>query len=107
MPVPTVGVLAAIAKVPLLHCSINGPPALAVVGVARLVTVTWSVLAVQVPFSTFHSSVTEVPAATPVTVVVADAGLVTVALPETTVQVPVPVAGTVAPIGKELVLQSS
>ena len=107
VPVPTIGVLAVIAKVLLLHCSINGTPASAVVGKAKFVTVTSSVLAVQFPFSTRHSNVTDVPAVTPVTVVVADAGLVIVALPETMLQVPVPMTGTVAPIEKELVLQSS
>src|SRR5690606_9212889 len=95
------------AKVPLLHCSIDGAPASAVAGEARFAIVTSSVLAVHFPFSTLHSNVPDAPAATPVTVVVADAGLVIVALPETMLHVPVPMTGTVAPIEKELVLQST
>src|SRR5690606_39635316 len=106
-PVPVEGMLALIKNVLLLHCSINASPASATVGEARLVMVTWSVVAVHVPFSTLHSRVTEVPAATAVTVVLASPGLVMFPLPETTLHVPVPVAGAVAAMLKVLVLHSS
>src|SRR5690606_25585756 len=83
-PVPTIGVLALIRKMLLLHCSISGGPASATSGNALLVRTTWSTLSAQVPFSTRHSSVTDVPGATPVTVVLKEFGLVIVALPDIT-----------------------
>src|SRR3970040_568365 len=72
VPVPTTGVFAAMAKVLVLHCSMAGTPASAAVGGAKLVSTTSSVVTAQVPLSTGQRRVTEVPAETPVGVVVAD-----------------------------------
>jgi hypothetical protein len=55
------------------------------------------------PLLTVQCITTELPAATPVTVVVGDAGLVIVATP-VTVQRPVPVVGAVAAMMNVLVL---
>src|SRR3970282_1556279 len=103
VPVPTTGVFAAMAKVLVLHCSMAGTPASATVGVAKLVSTTSSVVGVQVPLSTVQRRVTEVPAATPVTVVVANEGSVIVtAGPPTWLHVPVPTAGATAAMVKVL-----
>src|SRR5690606_37799973 len=99
-PVPVVGTLADIKNVLLLHCSTTGGPASAMSGNALLVSTTWSTLGVQVPFSTRHSRVAEVPAGTPVMVVLKAFGLVIVAVPDTTLHVPVPITGSVAAMVK-------
>ena len=66
-----------------------------------------SVTDAQLPLLTVQRNVAVVPAVIPVTVVVADEGLVIVAVPERTLHIPVPTAGTVAPIVKILVLHCS
>ena len=58
----------------------------------------------HVPFPTVHLNVALVPAVIPVIVVVADVAFVIVAVPEKTVHVPLPTAGTVAFIANVLVL---
>src|SRR5690606_6382274 len=99
-PVPVAGMFADIKKVLLLHCSTMAGPASATSGNALLVRTTWSVFGAQVPFSTRHSKVTEEPAATPVTVVLYAEGFVIVALPDMILQVPEPIAGSVAAMVK-------
>src|SRR5690606_13668736 len=107
VPVPTTGVMALITNVLLSHCSISTGPASAVVGSARLVRTTWSTLAPQVPFSTRHSRVADVPAGTPVTVGLKAPGVVIVAIPVTKLHVPLPIAGSTAVIVKLPSLQFS
>ena len=68
--------------------------------------VTSSVFTGQTPLDTVQRSVTLVPAATPVIVVVGEEGVVMVAVPLTIDQAPVPVAGAVAAMVKEVVLHS-
>ena len=87
-PVPVVGVVPASVKDPLLHCSCP-LPASAVVACASLVSTTSSVEE-QVPLVIVQRSVALVPAGTPVTPEVAEEGVVMVAVPLTTLQVPVP-----------------
>ena len=58
------------------------------------------------PLETVHLKVAVVPAAKPVTVVVALDGVVIVAVPLTNVHTPVPTEGAVAAIVKVVVLQS-
>src|SRR5690606_15631758 len=99
-PVPVEGILALMKKVPLLHCSISSAPASAVSGRSLLVITTSSVLSTQLPLVTVHRKVKLVPAATAVTVVFERLGLVMFPLPDTIDQVPVPIAGTAAPIVK-------
>src|SRR5690606_11102766 len=82
----------------LSHCSISTGRASAVVGSARIVRTTWSTQAAQVPFSTRHSRVADVPAGTPVTVVLKTPGVVIVAVPDTKLHVPLPIAGSTAVI---------
>ena len=98
-PVPTVGVLPARVNVELLHCVIF-EPALATVGASVLVNTTSSVTEGHTPFDIVHLSVALLPAARPVTVVVADDGVVTDTAPLTMLQLPVPVVAAVAPIVK-------
>ncbi len=64
-----------------------------VVGGLAFVNTTSSVAAVQGGFVTVHLNVTLVPAGTPVTPEVGDDGFAIVAVPLTTVHVPVPAAG--------------
>src|SRR3970282_1678401 len=67
-----------------------------------------SEVAAHTPLPMVQRRVTEVPAATPVMVVVADAGLVIVtAGPPTWLQAPVPTTGTLAFMAKVLVLHCS
>ena len=99
VPVPVVGVLPARVKDELLHWLMS-VPALAVVGVARLVITTSSVTLAHTPLDIVHLSVALLPAARPVTVVVADDGVVTDTAPLTMLQLPVPVVAAVAPIVK-------
>ena len=75
-----------------------------VVGVALLVKIISSVLVLQLPLLTVHLNVALVPAVTPVMVVVREVASVIVALPDTTLQLPVPVTGAVAFMIKVLVL---
>ena len=92
-PVPTLGALPVSVKDPLLHCS--WPlPASAAVGCASLVSTTSSVDAGQLPLVIVQRKVALVPAGTPVTPELAEDAVVIVAVPLTTVQVPVPVVGT-------------
>src|SRR5690606_3778279 len=93
VPIPTVGVLALITKVPLLHCSISGSPASATAGGARLVSTTSSEVSVQVPLDIRHRRVAEVPAGTPVTCVRRFVGVTMVAVPLTSSHTPLPTAG--------------
>ena len=95
-PVPVTGVFAAIVKVDVLHCVISEPAA-DVVGAASLVMVISSV-DVQVPFVIVQRNVADVPAVTPVTVVVTEDDVVIVAVPDTTLHDPVPVTGVLAAI---------
>ena len=99
VPVPVVGVLPARVKLALLHWLMS-VPAFAVVGVARLVITTSSVTFVHTPLEIVHRSVALLPAARPVTVVVADDGVVTDTAPLTTLQLPVPVVAAEAAIVK-------
>ena len=71
-----------------------------------MVITTSSVAGVHTPFDTVHLKVAVVPAAKPVTVVVALVGVVIVAVPETNVHAPVPTEGAVAAIVNVDVLQS-
>ena len=95
-PAPGLGLLAAIVNEPLLHCEAYVP------GVAAtdpsLVSVVL-LLAEQLPLVTVHFNTAGVPATTPVTVVVFDAGVVIEAVPLTKVHKPVPVAGLPAEFG--------
>jgi hypothetical protein len=89
VPVPTAAVLPASVAV-LAQTDWSGP-ALATVGVAELVMLTWSVEAGQGAFVIFHWNMFK-PGLRPVTVDVGELGEVTVPEPENTVQTPVPVA---------------
>ena len=62
--------------------------------------VTSSNVDVHTPLDTVHLKVALLPAASPVTVVIGDEGVVMVAVPLTSDQAPVPTAGTVAAIVK-------
>ena len=103
-PIPTEGAVAAIVKVVVLQ-SVWSAPAFEV-GKALFVITTSSVAAVHTPFDTVHLKVAVVPAAKPVTVVVALEGVVIVAVPLTNVHAPIPTEGAVAAIVKVGVLQS-
>jgi hypothetical protein len=96
-PVPTVGALAFIVKVLMLHCSISATPASAVLGTSLLINNTSSVVGVHVPLLIVHLNVAVVPTGTPVTGLVAEDDVVTLAVPPITLQAPVPVPGAVAP----------
>ena len=88
-PVPTAGVFAAKVLLVTLHRPWSAP-ALAVVGRADTFMVTSSLVLPQPPLLIVHLKVTLAPAVKPVTVVVADVGVVIVAVPDTTVHSPVP-----------------
>ena len=89
-PVPTIGVLADIVKMLVLHCSML-TPASATVGLAVLLILTSSNVDPHTPpLLIVQRKVAIVPAGTPVTVVVALAGVVIVAVPDIKVQSPVP-----------------
>lgn len=89
-PVPTTGALPASVAVP--HTLAWFEPAVAVVGRSKTVIVTSSVEAVQVPLAIVQRKVTA-PLTNPVTPEVGEFAEVIVAVPDTTVQVPVPDAG--------------
>ena len=93
LPVPTTGMFALIANVPLPHWAIS-VPASANVGAALLVRVTSSKLSAHTPLLIVQRKVALLPAGTPVTPLPADAGVVIVAVPLTTLHSPVPLAGT-------------
>jgi hypothetical protein len=75
------------------------------VGGLLFVKITSSVAAVQGALVTVHLNVALVPAGTPVTPEVGEDGVVIVAVPLTTVHVPVPAAGAVAASVKLPLLQ--
>ena len=102
-PVPVTGILPVNVKLLLLHwfCA---APATAVVGVALLVKMISSCVGAHTPLLVVQRSVAVLPAVMPVMVVVAEFILVIVAVPLTTVQVPVPIAAGVAAIVNVLVL---
>jgi hypothetical protein len=91
-PVPTVGVLAVILKVPLLQLNLS-TPAFDTVGCWKLVNTTSSVDTAQIPLVIVQRRVAVDPAANPVTVELNSVGVVTVAVPEITVHAPEPVVG--------------
>jgi hypothetical protein len=91
-------------NVATLQLLILAGPASATVGGNSLVSVISATLVGQeAPFVTVQCITTELPAATPVTVVVGEVGFVIAAVP-VTVQRPVPVVGAVAAIMNVLVL---
>ena len=104
-PVPVTGALPARVKFPLAHCSWSGP-AVATVGVALLVSTT-SLNVVHEPLVIVQRKVALLPDGMPVTVVVADAVLVIVAVPDSTVQRPVPGPAAFAAIVKVPLLHCS
>ena len=93
VPTPTTGVLAAIAKVLVLHWSIF-IPASAIVALALLVSTTSEVLGVHTPLLIVQRNVALVPTGTPVTPLLLAVGAVIVAVPLTKLQLPVPLTGT-------------
>ena len=64
------------------------------VGNASITMVTSSLEAAQAPFVIVHLNVTLEPTLIPVTVELAEFGVVMVAVPDVTLQVPLPVTGT-------------
>src|SRR5687768_13512599 len=80
-------------------------PVMLQVGLGLFVRTTSS-NALHVPFVTVHLTVALVPAATPVTVVVGDPGVVIVALPLISVHTPVPGEGALCVIVKVEVLHN-
>ena len=103
VPVPTTGVFPARVKVELAHWLIS-VPAFALVGVARLVITTSSVTAVHTPLDIVHLNVALLPAARPVTELVAELILAIDTAPLTMLHVPVPVVAGVAAIVNVLLL---
>ncbi len=91
-PVPVAGVLPAKVAVLTLHRFWSGP-ALLVLGKASISMVTSSVDTAQAPLLMVHLKVALAPTTIPVTVEVGLDGVLTVAVPDVTVHVPVPVAG--------------
>ena len=100
-PVPTLALLPASVKDPLLQFT-RSLPAEATVAVAWFVSTTSSV-EVHVPLVVVQRSVTFVPAGIPVTVEVGEEGVVIVAVPLTKLHTPVPVVG-VLPVKVKLPL---
>ena len=106
-PVPGAAAFAVIVKFDVLQLSLS-KPAFAVGAGAVFVKMMSLVSSVHVgPLLTVHRSVALVPAVIPVTVVLARDGLVIVAVPATTLHIPVPFTGGVAAIVKMLVLHCS
>jgi hypothetical protein len=91
-PVPTAGVFPARVDVVTLHKPWS-EPALAVVGLALVIILTSSKDEAQAPLVIVHLIVTVVPWVMPVMVVPGSLGLVIVALPDWTDQVPIPTLG--------------
>jgi hypothetical protein len=79
-------------------------PAFEVVGAAVFVITTSSVTAAHTPLDIVHLRVAELPEARPVTVVVADDGVLIDTAPLTTLQLPVPVVAGLAAIVKDPLL---
>src|SRR5690606_17925487 len=94
-PVPIAGLLPAMVNVPSLEFSWSGP-ATDAGGGAWLVRIISSKLSAHTPLSIVHRNVADVPAGTPVIVVVGELGFVIVAVPDSTVHVPIPTAGVLA-----------
>ena len=92
-PLPTAGVFPAKVAVVVLH-KFWSEFALAAVAGAAIVITTSSVDAAQAPLLMVHLKVTLEGMVMPVTVELAEPGVVMVAVPETTLHSPVPVAGT-------------
>jgi hypothetical protein len=89
MPVPVTGAVAFSVKVPLLHCAMSAP-ATAALGAESLRMLISSLLEVHPALLIVQRSTTSPdPAVTPVMVVVGEFTLVIVAVPLTTLQVPV------------------
>ena len=103
VPVPGAGALPLIVNVLVLH-NVWSDPAFAAGAGAVLVNTISSKVVAQLPFPTVHLNVALVPATMPVIVVVAEVEFVIVAVPENTVQVPLPTTGAVAFIVNVLVL---
>jgi hypothetical protein len=80
VPVPTVGAVAAMANVPVLHCVMFEPAFAALTG-ARLMRTISSMVEPHVPLVMVQRSVALVPAGTPVMVVVDKVLVVIVAVP--------------------------
>ena len=95
-PTPTVGAVAFIVKDPVLHCCISATPASAVLGLSWFVIITSSVLFGQLPLLIVHLRVALLPNGTPVTPLVSELMLVTLAVPPITLHVPVPVVAVFA-----------
>ena len=96
-PVPVVAVLPAMVAVLTLHKSWSAP-AFAVVGVAATFIMISSVEFVQAPLLIVHLNVALAPTVKPVNVVVGEEAVVIVAVPDTTLHVPVPVVGVLPAI---------
>ena len=103
VPVPTEGVLAAIVKVPLLHC-VCAAPATAVVGAGIFDKTTSLVVVGQIPFVIVHRKVTLCPIVKLEKVAVGlftlPAGIVKPFAEPTMLQAPVPAVGMLAAIVK-------
>ena len=91
-PVPTAGVLPASVVVVILHRFWSGP-ALAVVGSWSTVMMTESTEPGHEPLDNVHVKVADAPTISPVTPDAGEAGVVIVAVPEMTAQIPVPTTG--------------
>lgn len=102
--VPTTGAFPASVAVVVLHSVWLGP-ASATVGEAFTVIVTSSVEGAQEPLEIVQRSTEEAPIVSPVTPEVANAGVVTTAVPDTTDHTPVPEAGTLPARVAVVVLQ--
>ena len=87
---PVTGAVAFMVNVLALHCSISAAPASAVLGRVLLVKITSSLLSGQLPFVIVQRKVALVPKGTPVTPLVAEPGVVTVAVPPTMLHAPLP-----------------
>ena len=94
-PEPEAGVLPANVAVVVLH-KVWSEPAEETVGEASTEIITSSVELAQTPLDIVQRRVEEAPMVKPVTPEVGEEAVVTVAVPETTVQVPVPEAGVLA-----------
>ena len=106
VPVPGEGSLPERENEPLLHCVWVGP-ASATAAACRFVKITSSALGVHDPLLIVQRRVAEVPAGTPVTVLVAEPGVVIAAVPVIRVHRPVPAPGVFPESVKEDVLQRS
>ena len=92
VPVPIATEFAAIVVEVALQISISGP-AIEVVGGSTIVISTSSVDVPQPPFVTVHLNVAVAPIVKPVKPEVGEEGVVIVAIPDTTLHVPVPLVG--------------